>query len=187
MDEQWQDIKGYEDLYQISNLGNARTKKRVITYSTGARHNYDSVIKNQRIKYDGYHRVTLSKESVKKTFSVHRLVAEHHIKRVEGKNEVNHKSGDKTDNSVYNLEWVTNTENMKHAHQNGFIKYSNGEKHMWSKLKEHEVFEILDFVKNTNMLQREIAALYGVSHSVVSRIKSGARWGITTGGVCHRH
>ena len=65
--------------------------------------------------YKGYLRVDLSNKDGKKHFKVHRLVAQAFIPNEEGKPQVNHKDGNKHNNSITNLEWVTNRENCDHA------------------------------------------------------------------------
>jgi hypothetical protein len=102
--ENWIDIKDYEGLYQISNLG------RIKSIRTN-RYLKPSINDN------GYYRVGLSKDNKCKHYKVHRLVAIHFIPNVPGSNLVNHINGDKGDNTVMNLEWVTHRENICH----GFI------------------------------------------------------------------
>lgn len=99
----WKDIKDYEGLYQISDEGKVRR-----IFKNGN-------IKELKNRDDLYHTVSLSKKSVKKSFNVHRLVAEHFLERPEGATEVNHKDGNKYNNNVNNLEWVTQKENLIHA------------------------------------------------------------------------
>lgn len=99
----WKDIKGYEDLYQISDDGHVR---RIFK---GGR---TKLLKNR----EGlYYTVCLSKNCQKHSISIHRLVAEHFLDKPEGKCEVNHKDGNKWNNNVENLEWVTQKENTNHA------------------------------------------------------------------------
>lgn len=65
--------------------------------------------------FEGYNVVGLCKDNEKTHHSVHRLVAKAFIKRIEGKETVNHIDGVKTNNNVYNLEWADHSEQMKHA------------------------------------------------------------------------
>lgn len=73
----------------------------------------------------GYNLATLTNQGEKKSFTVHRLVAKHFIPNPENKKEVNHINGIKTDNRVDNLEWVTSSENKKHAYKSGIVKSHN--------------------------------------------------------------
>lgn len=74
------------------------------------------------IDKDGYHRVTLYNDGYQETHLVHRLVAQYWIPNPDNKPTVNHKNGDKSDNSVYNLEWATYSENNIHALETGLKK-----------------------------------------------------------------
>jgi hypothetical protein len=107
IEEVWKDIDGYEGLYQISNYGNVKT----LSYQrTGI-----PKILSPRFDGGGYVRVALYKNGVAKTYSVHRLVAKHFIENPFNCEEVNHIDGNKTNNNVDNLEWVTSKENSSHA------------------------------------------------------------------------
>lgn len=100
-EEQWRDVVGYEGLYQISNSGKLRNTKGHIL--------------KVHIAHNGYCYFNISKNSVAKSKRVHRLVAEAFIPNPENKAEVNHKDGDKFNNHVENLEWMTKSENNLHA------------------------------------------------------------------------
>ena len=81
MTEMWRDISDYEDGYQISNLGNVRSKDRYIKYKTGQ----IKFVKGQTMKLSldshGYYKVNLRKNNIFKTFRVHKLVANHFLKK----------------------------------------------------------------------------------------------------------
>lgn len=104
--ELWRDIENHEDFYEVSNLGRVRNKKTG-TFIVGDTNNC------------GYFRVCLY-NPVKKRYFRHRLVAMHFLSNIsDTKTQVNHKDGDKSSNSVGNLEWVTPSENDLHAFNNG--------------------------------------------------------------------
>ena len=121
--ELWKDVVGYEGFYEVSSYGRVRSINRYV--ASAIRHN-DMVMRKGRLlkmnlKRNGYLTVDLSKGNRVKTISVHRLVAVAFIPRIEGKNFVNHKNLNKTDNRVENLEWVTHLENVFHASQHGVL------------------------------------------------------------------
>lgn len=118
--EVWKDIESYEDIYQISNLGNVKRK-----YANGK----TKIIKPYLNKC-GYFYVCLCKYNKKKLFRVHKLVALAFIGNIPKNMEVNHINGIKTDNRVENLEYVSRGYNLLHAYENGLEKrqYNNAKK-----------------------------------------------------------
>lgn len=112
MKEIWKDIQGYEGLYQVSTLG------RVKRVTTGR------ILKGSKDK-DGYLMVRLSKNNIKSDKAIHRLVAQAFIPNPENKLEVNHIDENKTNNSLYNLEWMTRKENINHGTRNERASKSN--------------------------------------------------------------
>lgn len=107
MDEVWKDIKGYEGLYQVSNLGRVKRLKGKYMKS-------DKLLKQVTLD-SGYIAVGLCKHNKAKNFRVHRLVAEAFIPNPEEKPQVNHINEDKTNNMVSNLEWMTAKENNNYG------------------------------------------------------------------------
>lgn len=124
-EEIWKDIKGYENLYQISNLGNVRSLDRY-KVTKGRYGEMKAKIKGKVlipcINHDGYKEIVLSKNGKSKMYRLHRIVAEAFINNDENKNQVNHKNGNKLDNRAENLEWCTCKENIQHALKNNLIK-----------------------------------------------------------------
>lgn len=144
MQEIWKDVKGYEGLYKISNLGNV--------LSLNFNHsNYSKCLKP--FDNDGYLRVAFNCNNQYKRFLVHRLVAEAFIPNPENKPFINHIDGNKRNNNIDNLEWVSASENTRHAIRIGLrpancqheIKY--GKDHPASK-------PIIQFDINGNLIKR---------------------------------
>lgn len=125
MEEIWKDIEGYEGLYQVSNLGNVKSLRKRIDKGKCHRHFDEKILKPIETNR-GYLRVKLCKDRKIKKIRVHRLVAEAFIKRPEL--EVNHIDGNKKNNKVENLEWVTQRENKQHAWITG-LYHKKGGKH----------------------------------------------------------
>lgn len=120
MKEIWKDIEGYEDLYQVSNLGNVRSLDRYITYSTGRVQLLRGKLLKCSEQSTGYYTVGLYDINHKSTtLSVHRLVASAFLDNSANLPEVNHKDGNKANNAVSNLEWATEMDNNHHARKTG--------------------------------------------------------------------
>jgi hypothetical protein len=110
MSEAWKDIKGFEGLYQISNLGRVKSLKRNITFKDGRVCNKEEKIIKNRLSM-GYFFVCLCKNSKSYPKKIHRLVAEAFIPNSENKPCIDHINGIRTDNRIENLRWVTYSEN----------------------------------------------------------------------------
>ena len=117
--EIWKDIEGYENKYQISNLGNVKSLE---TWTGDKYIKREKILKNM-VYGNGYYYVCLSKNGKVKKYKVNRLVAQAFIPNPENKPFTNHIDGDKLNNNVDNLEWCTQSENMKHASKMGLRKY----------------------------------------------------------------
>ena len=121
--EIWKDIKDYEEMYQISDLGRVKSLARIIKHQN--RHYRKDKILKTSIDNHGYLQVTLCKNGKVKRFHVHRLVAQAFIPNPENKPQVNHIDGNKLNNNINNLEWNTAGENTYHAYKNDLIKHYN--------------------------------------------------------------
>ena len=111
----------------------------------------------------GYARVKLYYNGYKKNLLVHRLVAECFISKPHGKDFVNHKDGNKLNNNVENLEWVTNQENIKHASLNNLNK------------KKFTIEEIRE-IRNSNETYRGIQKKFKCSLANINQIKKNKIW-----------
>lgn len=108
LQEIWKQITGYEDLYEVSNLGRVRSVRGRLL--------------SQNKDPSGYMKINLSRFGTHKLNRIHRLVAAHFISNPLNKVSVNHKDGNKLNNHVDNLEWNTWKENSDHAIRTGLNK-----------------------------------------------------------------
>lgn len=117
MEEIWKDVKGFEGLYQVSNLGRIKSYAHKVKCRGGFRVQPSKILTNC---FDGnYYHVTLFKTNKRKLLLVHRIVAMAFLDNHENKRTVNHIDGNKQNNKVDNLEWATYSENIKHAFSTG--------------------------------------------------------------------
>lgn len=114
--EIWKSCVGLEGLYEVSNLGNVKSVERMVThYCGGLKKSPAKLLKPGKGK-NGYLTLSLCVDGEKSNHSVHRLVALAFIENPDHKTQVNHKDGNKHNNVAQNLEWVTVSENAKHAY-----------------------------------------------------------------------
>lgn len=115
MKEIWVKVDGLDKDYdiEVSNLGNIKKS------STGK-------IRKLNATKQGYYHILLSNKGKTYTKKVHRLVAQAFIPNIENKPCVNHRDGNKINNNVNNLEWVTYSENSIHAIENNLSKVKRG-------------------------------------------------------------
>lgn len=132
-EEIWRPIKGYEGIYDVSNLGRVRSHDKHTKHNYGGLKLQKGRILNPKKGTNGYVRVYLSdKNSKTKRFSIHRIVGNAFVENPQGKPQINHINSDRSDNRASNLEWVTNSENQKHAYKNGKQKPRKGKDNVLS-------------------------------------------------------
>ena len=120
MQEIWKDVKGYEDKYQVSNLGRVKSKERYFNNNGGYQKVNEKILSQHKQygKEDNEYRVvnfSIKHKTINKY--VHRLVAQAFLDDYDEKLEVNHKDGNKTNNNINNLEMMTRSENKLHAYR----------------------------------------------------------------------
>lgn len=170
--EVWKDIIGYEGYYQVSNMGRIRSLDRYIWQSKDNGNLYSrfmkgKVLSNKRTNGNGYCIVQLNTGtgSISKNNYIHILVASHFIDNENNFPQVNHKDGNKSNNQVSNLEWITNAGNVQHAIKNNLInsRYLNDE----------EIIEIYEYIINNPKDNYEtVSNKFDVKKITVQNIKN---------------
>lgn len=110
--EEWKLIKNYEGLYEVSNLGRIRSLDKLVKGRKGTEYIKKGKILKQIKHVNGYMKIGLTKDGKRKTFLVHRLVAEAFISNPENKPYIDHINTIRDDNRVENLRWATASENQ---------------------------------------------------------------------------
>lgn len=125
--EEWRDVVGYEDCYEVSNLGKVRSKDRQsISYGTRMCNRKGKELKvNQSQRY---FTVDLCKEGVRKTHTVHSLVAKAFLLNPDNLPEIDHIDRNKHNNALHNLRWVSKVQNQ--ANRGTPIHNTSGEKYI---------------------------------------------------------
>ena len=196
--EIWKDIPNYVGLYQASNLGNIRSlDKFSLTnnrFNKMKRKVKGRILKPHLNKRTGYLQVILSNDKNKKIWLVHRLIALTFIPNLENKEQVNHIDGNKHNNNVENLEWVTCSENMKHAfktnlNHSNFKVQSGINHHFYGKHHSNEAKEksrinhckkIIQYDKNYNLIKiwksiQEVEKNLNINNGNISECCRGKR------------
>jgi len=160
---QWRVIPNHPN-YEISIAG-------VVRRTTDCNRCRKGYILKQSCINSGYLKVSINR----KNFTVHRLVLEAFVgPRPYGK-ECNHKNSIKSDNYLYNLEWVTHTENMEHACDTGLID-GKGENNAANKLRGEEVLYIRELLKSSTLNQTQIGKMFNVGQGAISDINIRKTW-----------
>jgi hypothetical protein len=172
MKEKWKDIKGYEELYQISNFGRVKALKKEWIGGRGAKRKHPDIILNPDKDHKGYLSVTLTKNKTPKHYKVHRLVLGAFVG--ESNLQANHIDGVKSNNYLDNIEYCSCSENIKHAFKIGLMIPMKGEKNPASKLN----YEIVKNIRENiyNLTRKELAACYNVSISLINQIINKNIW-----------
>lgn len=170
MHEIWKDICGYENLYKVSNLGRVMS----LNYNNTHSPHIMALTKSST----GYLHVQLYKNKKPRTFNVHRLVADAFIKAVSFAEEINHIDGNKENNSVSNLEWVTKSENQLHSLKLGLHSPSPNKNRFGKDNPSSK--SILQYDKSGNFIRRwdsvsDAARFFNVRPSTISICLTGRR------------
>ena len=157
--EEWKPIPGFFGLYEASTYGRIRNTR-------------GKILKTYKIN-SGYHCLKFTVNNVRTTHLVHRLVAITFLGTFTTRKEVNHIDGNKQNNSIKNLEWVTRDENMQHASINGLLptEFRNAKCKLSNKQVEEIRKKYKPFIYTNKMLSEE----YGVSITHIKSIIKGRK------------
>jgi hypothetical protein len=172
MEEVWKEIKGYEGKYEISNLGRI---KSLFMYRYKLDGNYKvfrELIITPKRATNGYLGVDLSLNG-KIRHSIHRLVAINFIENPYDYKEVNHIDGDKENNKVDNLEWMSLQQNRDHAKVNKLMEYGEGRYN--SKLDDNKIRVIREEFGN-GLTMYKLAKKFEVCSGTIKQIIDGKSW-----------
>lgn len=164
LEEKWKSLvfEGEYTVYEVSNTGKVRNSKtgKLLSHYTDK---------------DGYLHTTIMFHGKLRHKGVHRYVATAFIENPENKPQVNHINGNKKDNFYLNLEWMTGSENVKHAFKAGLKHSSLGSDNSLSCYTDKQIHDVCRYLQ-LGMKQTKIANKTGVNYKYISDIKYGRRW-----------
>jgi len=168
--ELWNDIVGYEGIYQISTLGRIKVLDRevVVTTKNGS-HMRKTKEKLHKPNTNNCNylwvKLTDKKGNCDRHF-IHQLIAKHFVSNPLDKKYVNHKDGNKRNNNVTNIEWVTQSENVRHSMEIGTHQFKPKEPFAMIDLRTNSIIGIFRFLT-------DVHNQYGVSIGNISSILKG--------------
>lgn len=165
--EIWKNIKGYEGLYQVSNMGRVKSLGRTLIKKDGRKFTVKERFLKPGTTKDGYPIVVLYAAGSHKTLTVHRLVCTAFNENTENKPCINHINENKTDNRASNLEWCTHKENNNHG-----TRIARVAKACSKPVGQYTLFGELVKVWNS---PREAGKQGGFDHGTISNVANGKR------------
>ena len=175
---QFYDVPGYEDYYEINAAGVVWSKPRHVNSPICGGRRLRPAKRMSIFLTAGYPAFSVSKNGKDRPMPLHRVLAMIFIPNPDNKPEINHIDGDRANFALSNLEWCTHKENMRHAHRTGLIPPSQigpGERSHAAKLNDEKVREIKRRLLSGET-QISIAHDYGVVQGTIGFIASGETW-----------
>ena len=166
--ERWRPIGGYEGIYEGSDFGRGR-RDPSSPYHPG-KQIHGAVMKS------GYRHVVLSRDKRQKSYRLCRIVAAAFFGPAQEGYQVNHKDGQKDNDSLSNLEYVTPAENARHAVATGLTRPAFGIRNGASKLNESKVRAIRRRWSSGSHNYSDLASTYGVTEGCIGHVIRGSTW-----------
>lgn len=172
--EEWRSVPGFERSYEVSNLGQVRRSGKAVRHGAGRGGGARlGRLLTFRVVPGGYLLAQLWQDGKGCGRLVHRLVAAAFIGPLPDGHEVNHIDGDKKNNTASNLEYVTRSENNRHAYRLGLMH--RGEAHVHTKLTREDVIA-MRHARASGQRYSVLARTYGVCRQSVQAIVRGETW-----------
>lgn len=175
--EIWRKIDGFEKLYSVSNYGRVKSHGRIDCLGRNWKEKLFILCQDDH----GYIRICLHKDGKAYNVRVHRLVAKAFLPNLSNCSDVNHIDGNKKNNHVSNLEWITKSGNVQDAWEKGLIgKLSTRfENHYNAKLKWIQVNKIRELHQTGKYSQRHLASMFDIkSHRTINNIINNRTWNL---------
>lgn len=181
--EIWKPIKGYEGLYEVSNLGRVKSLERYIECQNGHSRKVNERILKIRQSTPGSYGVVLYADGYSNTFMINRLVIETFGKKLQRKDKVIHIDGNNQNNVIDNLRWESNSEWNSRLYREGKVSHAKGK---FGK-NNHSSIPVLQFDKNGKLVKgfaalNDAARETGISASSISSCATGRKCYNTAGG-----
>ncbi|MDH7638973.1 NUMOD4 domain-containing protein [Sphingomonas oryzagri] len=175
MEEKWKQLPGFEGLYSVSSLGAVKRHARVLRNGRGIVNSPERLIEPTLSR--GYLLVNLWRDNRPTRFLVHRLV----MLAFAGASDfsVDHLNGDKTDNSLKNLEYVSLSENTARQHSAGRAVFVRGESNGKAKLTAESALTAKQLLAS-GLSSRLVGMRLGVSKGAIQALREGRTWGHIT-------
>jgi hypothetical protein len=169
--EKWLPCPGFENSYEVSNYGKVRSIDRIHPNRRGI---ISGKLLLQGKNKKGYPEVKLCENNKQEARNPHRLLALAFIPNTNDLPQVNHIDGNKLNNHISNLEWISNSDNMRHAYRLG-LKCSKGENNSNCKITDNQVTQI-KLIYNTGKSSKYISEELDIKLHIVRQIISGKSW-----------
>lgn len=160
--EIWKVVDGFGGRYHVSSLGSVKSTFRGV----------EKLLRQGDCSKTGYYSVHLYQNGKRSAFNTHRLVALAFIEKPPGTSVVNHKNGDRRNNTIDNLEWLSHAQNIRHAYthlgKKGYER--SGQRNPNAKIQDPIILRAIVKMKESGIAAKRIAEWFTVHKSSIDRI-----------------